>query len=210
MAAILAFIIEESVGRRLAVNRGAAMGNLGLAMRDQSRLKLAAEDATRAGRFVDDDLAQARQLRSEFPPEPGSHVLDGGIFKAFDLIEIRVIEPLHEWVHGTADFCVVINPANLRIDIALDGDFHFETVPMHLRAFVRGRQAGECLGSFEAEVFDDSAFHGEERGRVQGSGFNELFRSLRTNQWMQLFIVLKPVTLNLASSPTSRGIWRGR
>ena len=54
---------------------------------------------------------------------------------------------------------MVINPANVRIDLAFDGDLQFKRVPVHLGALVIAGKIGQRLSRFEAEVFNDACAH---------------------------------------------------
>ena len=123
-------------------------------------LELAAEDAAGAGGFVDDDLDETGELGGEFLPEPTGHDLDGGVLEAFDLVEVTVIEAVHEGLHGTGDLGVVINPADSGVHLSLNDDLDLEAVPMHLGALMSVGEIGQRLGGLEAEVFDDSCAHG--------------------------------------------------
>jgi hypothetical protein len=86
-------------------------------------------------------------------PKPGGEVFDGGIWEAFDLVEVGVIENVEEGGHGDADAGVVVNPAHVRVDFAFDDNFDFEAVAMHLAARMVGGDVGEGLGCFEGEIF---------------------------------------------------------
>ena len=79
-----------------------------------------------------------------------------------------MVEPLNDWRHRLGNLGVIINPANVRIDLAFNGDLHLEAVAVHLRALVRAGEIGQRLGRLETEIFDDSCAHG---GSVCGSSF---------------------------------------
>ncbi len=108
---------------------------------------------------MNDDLAESGQLRGEFAPEPRGHVFDGGVFQAFDFVQIRMIEAFHERLHGATDFRMIVEPADLLIDHALDADLHLKAMTVHALALVVAGQRGEGLGGFKAEVLGDAAFH---------------------------------------------------
>ena len=57
---------------------------------------------------------------------------------------------------------MVINPADRRIDIALDRNFDLETVSVHPPAFVALRRLGQSLRCFEGEVLGQPRFHGDD------------------------------------------------
>ena len=109
-------------------------------------------DAAGRGRLVDDDLAQAGTAGGETLPEPCGHVFDRGIFEALDFVEAGVIEKSEQRLDSLADGCVVVNPAKVRIDLALDGNLDLEAVSVHPAARVAGRDVGQGLGGFEGEV----------------------------------------------------------
>src|SRR5262249_785889 len=48
-----------------------------------------------------------------------------------------------------------------RIDFALDGNFHFETVSVHAPAFVALRRFGQSLCRFKREIFGQSRAHNQ-------------------------------------------------
>ena len=111
------------------------------------------------GGFVDDDLREARTLRRELLPKPVGHVLDGRIGETGNFVQVAVIEILEQWPHGLADVRVIIEPTGLGIDLALHAHFHFETVPVHLTAFVPFRRTGQRLRGLEGKVFGQSNSH---------------------------------------------------
>ena len=55
-------------------------------------------------------------------------------------------------LHCSADVRVIINPADRRIDIALDRNFHLETVSVYPPAFVALRRFGQSLRCFKCEI----------------------------------------------------------
>ena len=120
---------------------------------------LAAIDATRGRRFVNDDLAKAGAKRLEFFPEPGRHVFNRRIFEARDFIQIGMIELLKERLHRGANFSVIVKPAARGIDFAFHGDFDFETVPVHPAAFVAFRRVRQSLRRLEAKFFCQANAH---------------------------------------------------
>ncbi len=111
------------------------------------------------------DLAETGKLRCQFLPQPRGHVFNGGILQALDLIQVRMIQPVQKRLHRLGNFRVIIDPADLRIDLALDDDLKFERVTVHLGAFVVARKIRQRLGCLETEFFDDACAH-ELGGRV--------------------------------------------
>jgi len=120
---------------------------------------LAAIDAAGGGGLVNDDLAETGAAGFEFFPEPGGHELDGRVFQALDLVEVGMIQLLEQRVHRAADAGVIVNPAEMGIDLTLDGDFDLEAVAVHLPAFVAGGDVGQRLGCFEGEILGQSGAH---------------------------------------------------
>ena len=56
---------------------------------------------------------------------------------------------------------VIINPADLRIDIALDRNFDLKTVSVHPPAFVALRRFGQSLRRFKSEIFRQARAHNQ-------------------------------------------------
>ena len=129
------------------------------AIKDACEVSLSAIAAPRGRRLVKDDLNQSGQLRRELLPEPRAHVFDRGILESRDLVQVAVVEGVDERLHRTANQRVVVKPARLRIDFALDGDLDFETVAVHPAAFVIVGHARERLRGFEGEIFGEADFH---------------------------------------------------
>ena len=109
-----------------------------------------------------DDFTEAGALRLELLPKPRRHIFNGRILETFDVVEVRMIEPLHERLHGGTNLSVIVNPTGLWIDLAFDRDLQFKTVPMHPTAFVSFRGTGQSLGRFEGEILGESRSHGAE------------------------------------------------
>lgn len=109
---------------------------------------------------MQDDFAETGKLRSQLLPQPGTHVFDGGVFQTFDLVEIGMIELLHERLHRFGNLCVIVNPADVWIGLAFDGDLQLEGVAVHLGAFVFAGEIGQRLSGLETKVFDDACAHG--------------------------------------------------
>jgi len=91
-------------------------------------------------------------MRREFLPEPGRHSFDSWIFEARNIVQVRVIQLVYQWLHRVADPRVIVDPTCLRIDFAFNRHFHFETVSMHLAAFVARRRFWQCLRGLKKEV----------------------------------------------------------
>jgi hypothetical protein len=128
------------------------------------------EGAPSGGGLEDHNLAEPREIFFELPPEPASHDFNGRTFKALDAVEITVIHHFEERLHGLGDALVIVNPADLRIDLTFDVNFHLKTVAVHLTAFMVVGQAWKGMGRFEAEVFNHSGTHGIDGRSVLGRG----------------------------------------
>lgn len=119
----------------------------------------AAKAATRGGSFVHDDLGKAGQLRGKFRPEPDAHIFDGRIFEAGDFVEVGMVEHVEQRLHRAGNIRVIVEPAGLRIGLALDADLQLEAVPVHPAALValgRGRQS---LRGLKLKILGKSESH---------------------------------------------------
>ncbi len=107
------------------------------------------------------DLGKAGKLGCQMFPEPGSHVFNRWIFQPLDLVEVAVVQLVHQRLHGTADLGMIVNPADGRVHLPFNGNLDLKAVTVHFSALVFTRQLGERLGGFETEVFDDAGAHDE-------------------------------------------------
>ena len=103
---------------------------------------LAAISAPRHRRLVDHDLAETGTVWCELFPEPGCHLFDGGIIQARNVIQVSVIQLLYQRPHRVTDPSMIVDPTSLRVDLALNRHFDFETVTVHFAAFMAGRRFG--------------------------------------------------------------------
>ena len=92
-------------------------------------------------------------------PKPFRHFFDGWIFQAFDVVEVRMVQHFQERFHRVADLCVIVNPADFRIDFTFYGNFDLEAVTVHTAAFVAGRRVWQGLRRFKREVFRQTGAH---------------------------------------------------
>jgi len=70
-----------------------------------------------------------------------------------------MIQHFQERFHRAADLCVIVNPADFRIDFAFYGNFDLEAVAVHTAAFVAGRRVWQGLRRFKREVFRQTGAH---------------------------------------------------
>ncbi len=82
-------------------------------------------------------------------------VFGGGVFEAGDFVEEAVVELVFEGAEFFLEFAEVHEPAGMGIDGAADGDFDAEGVAVEAGAFVAGRDVGEGVGGFEAELLGE-------------------------------------------------------
>ena len=108
---------------------------------------------------MDDHFAEAGAIRGEPSPEPDGEIFECRIFQAFDVVEAAVIELVDDFPRGLADFRMVIEPAHFRVHLALDRNFHAETVAVHPSAFVPRRHVRQNMGRLETEIPGQSNFH---------------------------------------------------
>ena len=109
------------------------------------------------------DFGEAGTLTFQFSPEPLRHYFDAWIFQAFDVVEVRMVQHFQERFHRIADLCVIVNPADFRIDFAFHGNFDLEAVAVHTAAFVAGRRLWQSLRRFKREVFRQPCAHDAQR-----------------------------------------------
>ena len=122
---------------------------------------------------MDGDLRQPRKLGLKVTPKPCRHQFDRGIFQPRQVVQVSVIEHLEEGIHGTTDPRMIVNPAGLGIDLPINRNLHFETVPVHLAAFVADGYFREGLGGLESEVLDQAGSHrASYTPRCRGSQMN--------------------------------------
>jgi hypothetical protein len=62
-------------------------------------------------------------------------------------------------MHRIGNELVVVDPANRRVNLALNRNLDFETVTMHLAALVTLRQTWKGVRGLESEIFGESCFH---------------------------------------------------
>ncbi len=102
------------------------------------------------------DFGEAGQLGIEFFPKPASHQLDRGVFQSRDIVEVRVVELLHNRSHGGTNEGMVVKPSGLRIHFALDGNLDSECVAVDTGALVASRNFGQTLRGFDDEIFGEA------------------------------------------------------
>ncbi len=106
---------------------------------------------------MDADLGEFRQQRLELLPDPAAEVFAGGVFQAWNIVQIIVVELLVDRLEDRLDFREVADPAGMRIDLAFDVDGDTERVAVQAPAFVAFGDVGQAMGGFEGEFFEE--FH---------------------------------------------------
>lgn len=113
---------------------------------------------------MDADLGEFRQQRLELLPDPAAEVFAGGVFQAWNIVQIIVVELLVDRLEDRLDFREVADPAGMRIDLAFDVDGDTERVAVQAPAFVARKPSGRlapearCAGEdgLCAEALSDS------------------------------------------------------
>ena len=88
-------------------------------------------------------------------PDPARQVLAGGVLKAFDLIEVVVVEAIVERLERTRDVRKIDDPARLVIDRTFDVDCHAVRVAVESGALVTFRDIREAVCCLESELLED-------------------------------------------------------
>lgn len=70
-----------------------------------------------------------------------------------------MIHLVDQWLHGIRNTLMIVNPTDLGIHLPFDMNLNLKAMPVHLSAFVIGREAGQSVGRFKAEVLNDSSAH---------------------------------------------------
>jgi hypothetical protein len=122
-------------------------------------LKFTAKGAPGSGSFINDDFAQPGQILLKFAPKPSRHHFDRWAFQSFNIVQVAVIHAVDQRFHGIRDAFVVVNPADLRVHLALDMNLHLKAMAVHLPAFMVSGEARQSVGCFKAKVLDDSCAH---------------------------------------------------
>jgi len=102
-----------------------------------------------------DELAQCRQSRLEFPPDPARQIFAGRIFQARNVVEIMMIESLEQRRECRLHVGEVHHPSRFRARLAFDMDFDAERMPVQARAFVPGRNVRQAVRGFDLESLED-------------------------------------------------------
>ena len=119
----------------------------------QSRSVAAVLAATGAG-LMHADAGKLGQQRFEFLPDPLRQVLAGGIFQAWDVVQVVVVESFVDRLEDRLDLGEVANPASMRIDLALDIDGGAEGMAVQATTLVTRWDVGQEVGGFEGEFFE--------------------------------------------------------
>jgi hypothetical protein len=111
-------------------------------------------DGTGGASFFHDNLAQARQKRRHFRPDPDGDVLARWIIQTFDFIQIMMIEHVVIGRKCGLDVCEVDNPPCRRIDLSRDVDLRREGVTVESSAFVAFGDVRQPVCRFKNELFE--------------------------------------------------------
>lgn len=108
---------------------------------------------------MDDDFAKAGAFRGEPVPNPDCEIFKGRIFQSHDFVERAMVEEFDDFPRRAADSRMVVKPAHARIDFALNGNLHAETVSVHPGAFVVFGNIRQFMGRLETEIFCQTDLH---------------------------------------------------
>ena len=108
---------------------------------------------------MDHNFGEAGQLGIQLFPKPTGHQLDRGIFQSRDIVEVRVVELLHNRSHRSADEGMVIKPSGLGIHLALDRNLNGECVAVDASTLVARWDLGQTLRGFDNEIFGEANLH---------------------------------------------------
>jgi len=101
-------------------------------------------------------------------PDPACEIFAGGIFQAFDVVQIIVIELVVKWFEHGLDVGEIHDPATVFADRTVDINTYVECMTMQAAAFVPGRYVGQAMGGFKAEFL--VYLHGTGHGTGHGNG----------------------------------------
>lgn len=88
-------------------------------------------------------------------PDPARQVLASGVLKAFDLIEVVVVEAIVERLERTRDVREIDDPARMVIDRTFDVDGHAVRVAVESGALVALRGIRKAVCCLESELLED-------------------------------------------------------
>jgi len=108
---------------------------------------------------VDHNFGEPGQLGIQLFPKPICHQLDRGVFQSGDIVEVRVVELLHNRSHGSTNERMIVKPSGLRIHFALDGNFDSECVAVDAGTLVASRDFGQTLRGFDNKIFGEADLH---------------------------------------------------
>lgn len=112
-------------------------------------------DGAAGASLTDDDAGQVGKRGMEALPDPAGEDFAGGVFEAWDVVEVIVIKLFVERTEGGVEVGEVADPAGGCADVAADVDLDTEGMAVQARAFMARGNVGELVRGFEAEFFED-------------------------------------------------------
>src|SRR2546426_12468763 len=99
------------------------------------------------------DLGQQRQFRLQLFPNPNRDVFTCGIFQAWNVVQVIMIQLFPNWPERCRDLRIVHHPAQLWIAFARYDNIDFETVSVQPAALVRFGQVRQQVRGFKLKSF---------------------------------------------------------
>src|SRR5579862_3924251 len=78
-----------------------------------------------------------------------------GVLEAWDLVQHVMVELRAQWLERRGDVVEIPHPAGALVDCAGNADAHAIRMPVHPRARMRLRHAGEPVRSLERELGEE-------------------------------------------------------
>lgn len=94
-------------------------------------------------------------------PNPLGQHFAGGVAESFDLVQIIVIQQVHQGCKGLIQFCKILNPTGVGVHGACDMDLTEVAVAMQPPALMAFWRIGQAVGGFKANFSNNGcATHG--------------------------------------------------
>ena len=124
----------------------------------------------RGGLLSHRNFGERWERRFQPSPNPTCDILSRGVLQPFNLVQVSMIELFKQRPERSFDFREVDQPAGFGVNLALTGNLHIETVPVHPAAFVPRRGVREPMSSVKREVADqpDLATEQDRFGCLRG------------------------------------------
>jgi hypothetical protein len=110
--------------------------------------------------------AEHRHTRLHLVPNPPSKIFRRRIFKAGNVVQVVVIQPVIGRLERGLEFGKVHHPASVWIDSARHMQFDAERMAMQPRALMSGGHVRQAMRSFDGEGAEDSGLHGWDSSKA--------------------------------------------